>query len=150
MKIISLANAPEFIEQYVELRNTYKERLFTTAVTKNDTVLWLANSDVYVGVAIDNRELVGAVVLYLSKDAELAIFTKYHNQGIGTKLLRNIKMVARQIYSLEYIWAWVAIDNTASSSLFLKCGFSRVDNICRQYAQKTLNGNKFECRLDKK
>lgn len=143
MKIISLAKAPEFITQYVDLRNIYKENLLTNIVTAEETLEWLNRSDICVEVAINDQELLGAVILYLNKDAELAIFTKYHRQGVANKLLQSVKMTAKQTYSLEYIWAWVADENKASLSLFLRNGFSKIKTTPKLYNNMTILGSMY-------
>ncbi len=144
MKIINLADALEYVAQYVALRNAHAKALLTHLVTEEETLWWLYHANVDVEVALRNEELIGAVVLYLDKNAEVTIFTKYSQEGIGGELLQYMLAQRAPMYQLTSVWAWVTCENNASLALFSKCGFQLKEEVFKEDGTTRLKGVKLE------
>jgi len=139
MKIIDLKKEEFFIEQYVNLRNSYVKLLLTLPVNISETKEWLKRNDIEIrGLAQDNV-LLGVVILYLSRDGEIAFFAKQVNKRIGSRLLKIIKEVAKE-KKLKFIWAWVLKDNFIAQRVFEKNGFVRGEISERIYNKKEYRG----------
>lgn len=123
MKVVDLKKEDAFVEQYVALRNSYADLLLTAPVTMDATREWLRRDDIEIRALTDNDTLMGAVILYLSRDNEIAFFAREKKRGIGTELLYIIKEVAKE-KGLGHIWAWVREDNLIAQKAFEKRGFS--------------------------
>lgn len=144
MKIINLADSLEYVAQYVTLRNAHAKALLTHLVTEEETLWWLHHAKVDVEVALRNEELIGAVVLYLDKNAEVTIFTKYAQEGIGGELLQYMLAQRAPMYQLTSVWVWVACENRASLALFSKYGFHLKEEIFKENGCTRLKGVKLE------
>lgn len=144
LKIVNLIDMPRFVVEYVDLRNRYTKELLTSIVTVDETMVWLNSANVHVLIAENGDELLGAIILYLDKNAEIAIFTKKHRSGVASALLNNIKLDAKDIFLLNNIWAWIADNNIKSSNLFEKNGFVKKTSSCRTYNGKLFNGGIYE------
>jgi RimJ/RimL family protein N-acetyltransferase len=121
-RIIDLKKEEAFIEAYVSLRNCYANLLLTKAVNATETKEWLKRADIETRAILLDSELVGATVLYLHRNGEIAFFAKEANQGIGEELLRLIEQVARE-KRLKSVWAWVLNNNFPAQRVFEKNGF---------------------------
>jgi N-acetylglutamate synthase-like GNAT family acetyltransferase len=139
MILCDLKDALYLTDQYVKLRNLWAKNLLTDDVNEKETLEWLHEKSVVVLVACEEDEVVGASILYLEKEGEIAIFVKYPMQGIATILLRSMKELAR-LYQLQYIWGWVEEENIASSTIFLKNGFNEMEKKSRQYKDMIVKG----------
>jgi ribosomal protein S18 acetylase RimI-like enzyme len=95
---------------------------------------------------VGNGVLIGAVILYLNKDNEVAFFVKDRNRGIGSQLLRAIEEVARE-KKLKGIWAWVLSSNTVAQKSFLKDGYLMEEKTQRRYNDKDHEGVIFRKKL---
>jgi len=95
-RIINLKKEEDFIEEYVSLRNRYRELLLTKPVNVLGTKEWLKRSDIEVRGIAKGPILLGVTILYLNQNGESAFFAKVQNQGLGTKLLKIIEEVAKE------------------------------------------------------
>ncbi len=132
-RVIDLKKEEEFIEEYVSLRNSHSSLLLTTQVKVVETRKWLKRRDIEVRGIVKNSILTGVTILYLSREGEIAFFTKEPNQGTGKKLLEIIERVARE-KNLEGVWAWVLDDNFPAKGTFQKNGYT-VDGRSRRSYQ---------------
>ncbi len=146
LKIVDLRKDELFISQYVELRNSYADLLLTKPVEVGETKKWLTREDVEVRCLVDNGVLIGAVIIYLNKENEIAFFVKDRNRGIGNQLLRAIEEVARE-RKLNGLWAWVLSSNTVAQKSFMKNGYLLEEKTQRRYNDKTLEGFIFTKKL---
>lgn len=147
IKIIDFKKDESFIAQYVDLRNRYIELLLTNTVTVTETKEWLTNKDVEVRCVIEDNVLIGAVILYLKRKGEIAIFVKDQKRGIGTELLKVIGKVAKE-KNLNSIWAWVLKDNFIAQRVFEKNGFVKEGANEREYKGIIKHGIKYKKNLD--
>lgn len=122
MDIIDLREQEFYIEQYVNLRNKYTDLLLTYPINIQSTKESLVKNDVEIRVLAQNNILVGAVILYLYREGEIAFFVKEKNKGIGSRLLGIVEEVANK-RGLKFIWAWVLKDNYIAQRVFEKNGF---------------------------
>ncbi len=79
-----------------------------------------------------NDILLGATILYLDREGEIAFFVKQPNTGLGSHLLMIIQEVACQ-KGLNSIWAWVLRDNAIACRAFEKNGFLKMEPSERTY-----------------
>jgi len=142
MKAIDLKKEERFIGQYVALRNRYPDLLLASRVSEDETKQWLRTSDIEARGLVEGDVLVGAVVLYLQKDNEVAFFAKERGRGIGTRLLNVIEEVA-SAKGLKSIRAWALSDNAIAQRVFEKCGFLREGVSERKYKGLTKQGIKY-------
>lgn len=131
-RIIDLKKENAFIEAYVSLRNRYTDLLLTKTVDTAETEEWLKREDIEIRAILWGTDLVGAVILYLHRDGEIAFFAKDQNRGIGTKLLKVIEVVAKG-KNLKSIWAWALYDNLAAQKTFQKNGYIFVRRLSKPY-----------------
>jgi RimJ/RimL family protein N-acetyltransferase len=122
MEIINLKEREDLLDQYIQLRNAYCELLLTLPVTLPETTAWLKRDEIEIRGLVDQDVLIGVVILYLSRNGEVAFFVKEPNQGIGSQLLTIAKEIAKQ-RNLTSIWAWVLHDNFIAQRTFKKNGF---------------------------
>lgn len=139
MTIHDLKGTHCLIDQYVRLRNKYAENLLTNYVSNQETLDWLHKKSVVVFVACEGDELVGALVLYIEKEGEIAVFVKNKRRGIATVLLENAKQYAKG-EKMKKIWAWVATTNKASNVLFQKNGFYCISKSRKSFSGMEQNG----------
>ncbi|OGP27327.1 MAG: hypothetical protein A2067_01005 [Deltaproteobacteria bacterium GWB2_42_7] len=132
MKIVDLKKEVVFIEQYIELRNSYAELLLTSPVGMTGTREWLKRDDIEIRGLADGCVLLGVVILYISRNNEVALFAKERNQGIGSQLLKVIESVA-MAKKLEFVRAWVLEGNIAARRTFEKNGFIEAGTSRREY-----------------
>lgn len=131
-EIIDLKNHEYFIEQYVDLRNSYTEQLLTSPVNISETKEWLKLNDVEIRGIVREDVLLGVVILYLHRDGEIAFFVRDKNKGVGSKLLEIIEVVGIE-KKLNVIWGWVLKDNLIAQRVFEKSGFLKEGISERQY-----------------
>ena len=131
-KIIDFKKHEDFIEQYVDLRNSYTELLLTAPVNISDTKEWLKRNDIEVRGILHDDILSGVVILYLNRSGEIAFFVKEKGQGVGSKLLKIAETVARE-RKLKSLWAWVLVGNFIAQRVFEKSGFLKEGISERQY-----------------
>ena len=148
MKIIDLKKEEFFIEQYVNLRNSYVKLLLTLPVSISETKEWLKRNDIEIRGFVQDNLLLGVVILYLNRDSEIAFFVKYPKKGIGSKLLKIIEKVAKE-KDLEFIWSWVLKDNFIAQRVFEKNGFVREKITERMHNKKEYRGITFRKTLRK-
>lgn len=124
MEIIDLKQREDFLQQYVNLRNSYSELLLTNPVSISDTKEWIKKVDVEIRGIVKEHILCGVVMLYLDKGGEVSFFVEKRGKGIGSKLLKIIEDVARE-KELKGIWAYVLQENTIARRVFEKSGYSK-------------------------
>lgn len=122
VKEVNLKERLEFIKQYVELRNRYADLLVTDLVSIEQTRAWLKRGDIEVVGLSSGGILLGAVILYLSRENEIAFFVKEQNKGIGSRLLDLVEHVAKS-KKTDSVWAWVLDRNEIAQHVFEKKGF---------------------------
>jgi RimJ/RimL family protein N-acetyltransferase len=137
--IVNLMEEPDFVEQYVQLRNRHCDVLLTTPVNITDTKEWLKNNDIEIRGITRNNKLIGVTILYLNRQGEIAFFTSVTHQGVGSRLLSVIESVARE-RGLSEVWAWVLSDNIIAQRTFEKSGYRRDRESTKEYQKKTMNG----------
>lgn len=145
MREIDLRRATEFIDQYIELRNSYADILLTQPVLLKPTKEWLKkNKEVEVrGLVDDNGILLGVVILYLFRAGEVAILVREKKRGIGTQLLGMIEKVALE-KELNALWAWVLDENIAAQRFFEKNDYKQLAKIQRNYNSRMFDGIKYQ------
>ncbi len=153
--IVNLKETPDYIEQYVQLRNAYCDLLVTTPVNVPDTLSWLKKTDVEIRGIVRNEELLGVVVLYLERNGEIAFFVKHHRVGIGSKLLNIIENVAGE-RGMSCIHAWVLAENEAAKKTFMKNGYQYYGESVKLYMNVEKKGycyrktcSKHSCKIIK-
>ena len=109
-KVLNLKEHSELLPQYVELRNSYCELLLTQSVGVSESFKWIQETTAEIRVIEENGLISGVVLLYPDRGGEVAFFAREQQRGIGTKLLKVVDEVARQV-RLPSIWAWVREDN---------------------------------------
>lgn len=139
MKIIDLKKNEYFIRQYVNLRNSYIRFLLTSKVNICKTKKWLKRRDIEVLVLIQRNVLLGAVILYLKKGAEVAFFVKETGKGFGTILLNAVQDLSKK-KGLNSVWAWVLKNNKPAQKAFLKNGYLIEKEDIREYNNTIKNG----------
>jgi GNAT superfamily N-acetyltransferase len=138
-KVIDLKKNDKYIPQYVDLRNSHINLLLTSSVTIDDTKKWIAKEDVEIRCIIDKDILIGAVILYLNKNGEIAFFARYKKKGIGSRMLKAIEEVAKE-NKLNSVWAWVLTTNVAAQKTFIKNGYIIEKKVARMYKDRNYNG----------
>jgi len=133
MEIIDFKEKEYFIEQYVHLRNSYTDLLFTSPVNIPETKEWLKKkNDIEIRGLVQDDILLGVVILYLNREGEIAFFVKNQNKGIGGQLLHIIVEVAKK-KDMKFIWGWVLKDNFIAQRVFQKNGFVKESISEREY-----------------
>jgi len=144
LRLIDLREEPRFTAAYVRLRNRYTDLLLSAAVGLGETQRWLQRGDVAVRCLVRGDTLLGAAVLYLHREGEIAFFTSEPGRGVGGRLLRAMEQTARE-RGLRCIWGWVLEGNTRALKVFEKSGFIRRGMSVRKFRGERLPG----VRLDK-
>jgi RimJ/RimL family protein N-acetyltransferase len=147
LEVIDLKERKEFIEQYIQLRNSYCELLLTSPVTLYETQRWLQKAEIEIRGLSDHDILVGVVILYLNRKGEVAFFVKEPSRGIGSQLLQLISKIARE-KGLKSIWAWVLHDNIKAQRAFEKNAFVKIRENSRNYRGMTRQGLEYRLKLE--
>jgi predicted acetyltransferase len=121
-RVINLKEEEIFIEQYVDLRNTYSELLLTKPVGIRETREWLQSHDIEIRGIVQDDRLLGAAILYLNRDGEIAFFVRYPFKGIGNRLLNIMELVGKE-RKIKKLWAWVLDENIPAKKTFLNNGY---------------------------
>ena len=145
-RVIDLKREEGFIEEYVSLRNLNSELLTTQLVNVAETKDWLKDNQIEVRGLVKDDIFLGAVVLYLNRDGEIALFVRNRHQGIGTKLLKIVEQVAEE-KKLGSVWAWVLLDNQKAQRAFRKNGYTMEGQSSRFYEGKNKPGIIFRKQL---
>lgn len=124
MEIVDLKQRTDFLQQYVDLRNSHAELLLTNPASASDTKEWIKKAGVEIRGIVKEHGLFGVVILYLDKGGEVSFFVKRKGEGIGSKLLQIIEGVAKE-KGLTRIWAYVLKENEIARHVFEKNGYSR-------------------------
>lgn len=138
-RVIDLKKEEEFIEEYVSLRNRYSELLTTKLVNVAETKEWLKDNQIEIRGLVQDDIFLGAVILYLNREGEIALFVKEPQQGIGTKLLKIVEQVAEE-KRLSGVWAWVLFDNQKAQRAFRKNGYTEEDQSARFHKKENKPG----------
>ncbi|OGM56398.1 hypothetical protein A3E46_02510 [Candidatus Woesebacteria bacterium RIFCSPHIGHO2_12_FULL_46_16] len=146
-KVIDFKKHEGFIEQYVDLRNSYAELLLTAPVNIPDTKEWLKRNDIEVRGILHDDILLGVVILYLNRGGEIAFFVKEKDQGVGSKLLKIAEKVANE-RELKSLWAWVLVGNFIAQRVFEKNGFLKEGISERQYKSVIKQGYTYKKYLN--
>jgi len=142
-RIIDLRKDPDFIEQYVNLRNGYCDVLLTSPINVADTRIWLQRDDIEIRGIVRGHVLAGVVMLFLSRKGEIAFFTKHKGAGLGSRLLGIIEVAARE-RGLDGVWAWVLADNIGAQRAFEKNGFEKEGTFQKEYVGMMKHGIKYK------
>ncbi|MEW6740277.1 MAG: GNAT family N-acetyltransferase [Nitrospirota bacterium] len=146
-EIINLKEHDFFIEQYINLRNSYAELLLTLPVNISDTKEWLKKNDIEIRGVVQDITLLGVVILYLNKNGEIAFFVREQNKGFGGMLLDIIEKLAIE-RGLKSVWAWVLKDNLIAQRVFEKKGFIKEEIIEREYKGVIKQGIRYKKYLE--
>lgn len=146
INVIDLNHNLQYLNQYIELRNKYKDKLFTKSVNYEETKKWIKNNFILIKIAIKNEILLGVVVLYLNKNNEITIFTKEESKGIGSLLLIEIEKYALK-NNIKYIYSWVEQSNEISKALFFNQNFLLFNESIKKYNDIEYIGNIFQKEL---
>jgi len=117
--IVDLEENLQYLDQYIELRNSFTDKLLCEKVTMQDTKEWIKNTQLCIKIATQNSLILGVVILYMDKENEITVFVKEQNKGLGNLLLLEIEKFALDS-KIKQIYAWIQNTNIASQSLFLK------------------------------
>jgi len=146
MRIIDIRNEPQFVGQYLELRNRHAEMLMTEPVSDAETREWLRTAHIEIkGIARDD-ELEGVALLYLERGGEVAFFTRRPGTGTGSKLLPVIEEAARR-QGLGSIWAWALKENVIAQRAFEKNGYIPSGEESRTYRGVERRGIVYKKRI---
>jgi len=148
-RVIDLKSEERFIEEYVSLRNRYSELLTTHLVNMAETREWLRNDQIEIRGLVQEELFLGAVILYLNRAGEVALFVKEPHHGIGTKLLKIIEQVAEE-KKLDSVWAWVLLDNQKALWAFRKNGYSEEGQTSRFYMEENKPGIIFRKKISQR
>jgi GNAT superfamily N-acetyltransferase len=143
MEAVDLKLRPDLVPEYVALRNAAADWLLTAAVTVEETREWLKRDDVEVHGLAAVGVLQGAVVLYLHRGGEVAVFARQQGAGVGGQLLGVVEPVARR-RGCTALWAWVRADNPLAQRVFEKNGYVRVRDEVRLFQGRQYDGVRFE------
>jgi len=124
MEIIDLKQREDFLQQYVDLRNSYADLLLTNPVSTSDTKAWIKKVGIEIRGVVKERALCGVAILYVDKGGEVSFFAERKGEGVGSKLLGIIEDVAKE-KGLKSIWAYVLKENEIARRVFEKNGYSR-------------------------
>ncbi len=124
MEIIDLKQREDFLQQYVDLRNSYAGLLLTNPVSASDTKEWIKNVGIEIRGIVKEHGLCGVAILYLDKGGEVSFFVKRKGEGVGSRLLEIIEGVAKE-KGLKSIRAYVLQENEIARRVFEKNGYSR-------------------------
>jgi ribosomal protein S18 acetylase RimI-like enzyme len=147
METIDLKKEKDFVNQYVQLRNTYAELLLTSPMNISKTKEWLKKNDIEIRALVEDDILLGVVILYQNKEGEISFFVKDPNKGIGSRLLNIIEGIARK-KNLKSIWAWVLKENLIAQKVFEKKGFIKEGKSEKEYKGMVREGIKYKKYLD--
>ncbi len=138
-RVVNLKEENDLVKQYVELRNRHRKRLVTGPVQVAETREWLKRDDLEIRGIVRSGQLMGVVILYLSRNAEIAFFTRTGRLGLGSRLLSIIEKVAHG-RGIREVWAWVLSDNIIAQRAFLKNGYRNVCSSAREHEGRILDG----------
>ena len=147
-RVIDLKREERFIEEYVSLRNRYSKLLTTQLVNVAETKEWLKDNQIEVRVLVQNDIFLGAVILYLNRGGEIALFVRDRHQGIGTKLLKIVEQLAEEKKLLS-VCAWVLKDNFLAQRVFRKNGFINEGMIEKMYEGVIREGIRYKKIISK-
>ena len=91
IEIKLLSADSKFLSSYVRLKNRYSKELLAPKITLYETKKWLNRKDVKILVAIKKNIVIAAAVLFVFRNNELAIFTKYRSRGLASKLFNILE-----------------------------------------------------------
>ncbi len=144
--MINLREVPEYVVQYVELRNRNYKALISSMMTVEDTREWLAQAGIEVRCIVEDGTVAGAIALNSDRGGELTFFAAKKNTGIGTELIAVMEKVGRDA-GLEKLWAWTAKGNVPSRRAFEKNGFRLKNTLAKEYDGKRIEGVIYEKSL---
>ena len=145
-RVVDLKKEEGLIEEYVSLRNRYSELLSTKLVNVAETKEWLKDNQIEVRGLVQEDIFLGAVILYLNRNGEIALFVNEPHKGIGTKLLKIVEQVAEE-KKLGTIWAWVLLDNQKAQWAFRKNGYTEEGQSPRFYKEENKLGIIFRKKI---
>jgi GNAT superfamily N-acetyltransferase len=139
IRIVNLREEPQFIRQYIELRNLYRDQLLTNEVDLQGTEKWMANSNVEIICAVEGERLLGAVVLYLDRGGEVAFFVRTPGKGLGSRLLAAADLLVKK-NGTDRLWAWTMKENFPAQRAFEKAGYKVVGNELKKFGHNSFQG----------
>lgn len=141
-KILDLKKHLNLLPQYVELRNNYCELLLTQSVGLAESMRWIKDTTTEIRAIEEGNLISGVGFLNIDRGGEVSFFARRRNRGIGTRLLKVIDDVAKQV-KLPLIWAWVREDNRVAAKVFEKCGYCASGCEERIYKGKPVRGARY-------
>jgi hypothetical protein len=139
MRKINIKKEMEFIDQYLELRNSYCSLLMTRPVQKAATLEWLSRDDIEAWGLADGSVLEGVALLYLAKRGEVSIFARRIRNGMGAPLLTMIEKVAA-CRGLSNVCAWTRADNRTAARVFARQGYAMSGSSAKEYEGELYEG----------
>ncbi len=140
--VFDLKKFPEFLPEYVNLRNAYCDLLLTQPVVMAESIQWLKTTTAEIRLIEESLQVLGVVLLYVDREGEVALFTRQSNKGIGTNLLEIVDDLAYKL-QLPSIWAWVRENNNKAAYIFEKCGYIYSGKEVREYNDETIYGVRY-------
>lgn len=143
MEVVDLKSGRDYIEQYVNLRNSFAGLLLTSPVDISGTEEWLKKDDIEIRGLVKGGVLEGAVILYLGRAGEIAFFAREQGRGVGSELLDIIERVAAE-RKLGSVWAWALTSNIKARKTFIKNGYALEGEAERIYLGEVKKGLVFK------
>jgi spore coat polysaccharide biosynthesis protein SpsF len=132
----------ELLEQYVKLRNKYKDTLNSSIITLEGTKKWLEQNSAYLRGIVKQKMLIGVIIIYINKNYELTFFSKEIGMGVG-KFLLNIADDIAEEKKIKKLWAWTSINNFPSIKSLEKNGWKVISQTKNKiYFEKVYEENK--------
>jgi hypothetical protein len=139
MREINIKKEREFVDQYLDLRNSYCSLLMTKPVQKAATLEWLSRDDIEAWGFADKSVLEGVALLYLAREGEVAIFARRIQSGMGGPLLTMIEKVASG-RGLSSVCAWTRADNKTAARVFARQGYAVSGTSVKEYEGELHDG----------
>jgi L-amino acid N-acyltransferase YncA len=146
IEIVDLKLNLSYVKEYIELRNLYTDKLCTSKVDIAETIMWIKTTKNIIKILLNDKELVGVAILYVEKNNEITIFTKYHKKGYGNKLLYNIEKTAVE-NNIDFVYAWIDQTNRRSLNLFRKNNYLQTASKIKYYNGQKYIGYNFKKEL---
>lgn len=144
MKMLEIINLKEnlgFVEEYVTLRNAWKQNLLTDEVDLDKSYEWVKNSNTIILGVLENRQLTGVGMVYLDKENEIALFVKNQKKGLGTLIMRHLINEMKE-RNFSYLRGWTY--NPNMRKLFEKYNFKYLGERERAFKGEYYKGGDYE------
>jgi N-acetylglutamate synthase-like GNAT family acetyltransferase len=128
MRTYTLRSNSVYLTDYVLLRNKYIKELCTKPVEISETKIWLTKTDSKVLIAIENKTVLGAIIVHPQRNGEITIFTKDKGSGVGSFLLKKGEKLAKN-EGFNEVWVWALSENSAAHHFFIKNGYTQLGKV---------------------